>query len=100
MVKVQFKVTTWEEVEIEEKNLDFVQRMIKNGRINSLTDLEFELNKLTDNERFQELEPSFCRDVAPEQVSIEENLGNPTIEIEYQNDIIFDNVDFEGRNKE
>jgi hypothetical protein len=76
-MKVDFKITTWERVEIPEENKDEVFAKIKDGTITSANDL-FDLT--LENGKQMDLSCNKLIDV-DEQMTVEENGGCSTIEV-------------------
>ena len=74
---VDFKVTTWERVEIPEEHKEKVKQAIKNGKVESANDLfNLDLEMQLDCEMLQD---------TSEQLTVDENKGCSTIEI-WEND--------------
>lgn len=75
MAQINFKVTTWETANISDEFVDIVKQCIENGKITCFSDL-YDIPELEDIDF--EYEPS---DDGPEQLSVEENNGEYTIEL-------------------
>jgi hypothetical protein len=85
IMQIDFKITTWERITISKESEQEVIKAIKNGEITDADDL-FEL---FGDECFNE---GILSDVS-QQMTIEENDNNATIEIiNDKGDTIFDNV--------
>jgi hypothetical protein len=73
MAYVDFKITAWERVSIGDERLDEVLEKIKNGNIQTSTDLFYTLNDDCSNEGILY--------ETGEQLSLQDNDGYSTIEI-------------------
>lgn len=75
MAQINFKVTTWELAHIPDEFVDIVKGGIENGTITSFNDL-YDIPELEDIDFEYELS-----DDGPNQLSVEENNGEYTIEL-------------------
>ena len=80
MAQINFKVTTWEVVQIPDELVDIVKQGIENGTITSSGDL-YDMPELED----VDLDLEFTDD-GPDQLSVEENNGEFTIELRTSDD--------------
>ena len=71
---VDFKVTTWERVQIPEEIKEDVLNKIKTGEINSADDIFSEFDH-------ENLSCDVIDEIPTEQMSVEENGGSSTIEV-------------------
>lgn len=78
MAQINFKVTTWEVLQIPDELVDIVKQGIENGTITSSYDL-YDIPEL------EEVDLEFT-DEGPDQLSIEENNGEFTIELRTSDD--------------
>lgn len=75
MAQINFKVTTWELAHIPDEFVDIVKQGIENGTITSSLDL-YDIPELEEVDFDFEL-----TDEGPDQLSVEENNGEYTIEL-------------------
>lgn len=75
MAQINFKVTTWEVGQIPDEFLDIVKQGIEDGTITSSLDL-YDIPELKE----VDLDFEFT-DEGPDQLSVEENNGEFTIEL-------------------
>ena len=75
MAQINFKVTTWELAHIPNEFIDIVKEGIENGTITSFNDL-YDIPELKEVDFDFEL-----TDDGPDQLSVEENNGEYTIEL-------------------
>lgn len=80
MAQINFKVTTWEVVQIPDELVDIVKQGIEDGTITSSGDL-YDMPELED----VDLDLEFTDD-GPDQLSVEENNGEFTIELRTSDD--------------
>jgi hypothetical protein len=80
MAQINFKVTTWEVGQIPDEFVDIVKQGIENGTITSSLDL-YDLPELEEVDLDFEL-----TDEGPDQLSVEENNGEFTIELRTSDD--------------
>ncbi len=80
MAQINFKVTTWEVVQVPDELVDIIKKGIENGTITSSGDL-YEMPELED----VDLDLEFTDD-GPDQLSVEENNGEFTIELRTSDD--------------
>ena len=78
MAQINFKVTTWEVVQIPDELVDIVKQGIEDGTITSSGDL-YDMPELED------VDLEFTDD-GPDQLSVEENNGEFTIELRTSDD--------------
>tara|TARA_R110000765_G_scaffold228346_1_gene332002 strand:- start:299 stop:553 length:255 start_codon:yes stop_codon:yes gene_type:complete len=71
-MQVDFKITTWERVEVEEDSIEEVQKAIESGAVTSAEQLVSEFNGVSFTGTVDETD---------EQLTVEENGGCSTIEI-------------------
>ena len=80
MAQINFKVTTWEVVQIPDELVDIFKQGIENGTITSSGDL-YDMPELED----VDLDLEFTDD-GQDQLSVEENNGEFTIELRTSDD--------------
>jgi hypothetical protein len=80
MAQINFKVTTWEVLQIPDELVDIFKQGIENGTITSSGDL-YDMPELED----VDLDLEFTDD-GPDQLSVEENNGEFTIELRTSDD--------------
>ena len=78
MAQINFKVTTWEVLQIPDELVDIFKQGIENGTITSSGDL-YDMPELED------VDLEFTDD-GPDQLSVEENNGEFTIELRTSDD--------------
>lgn len=83
MAHIDFKITIWERVKIDDDKVSDVINRIKDGSIMSSSDL-FDV---LDNDCFNE----GILDDTGQQMTVEENDNQPTIEVYKNNEIVFSN---------
>lgn len=71
MAHVDFKITTWERIELEDSQVKEVKKLIEEGKVTSANDMF---------EYFNDIH-CFKLDDVDVQMSVEDNQGNPTIEL-------------------
>ncbi len=83
-MKVDFKETVWESIEVNDDVADQILEDIKSGKISSVADLYNEYgDDCLDSEVLLE---------TSEQMTIEENEGNATIEVRKGKETVYSNV--------
>jgi len=84
-MKIDFKETVWESIEVSDDVADQILEDIKSGKISSVADLYNEYgDDCLDSEFLTE---------STEQMTIEENEGNATIEVRIKgNETVYTNV--------
>ncbi len=71
MAHVDFKITTWERIELEESQVEQVKKLIEEGKVNSANDMW---------DYFEDIDCFKLAEV-DEPMTVEDNQGNPTIEL-------------------
>ena len=84
-MKVDFKVTTWERVEVPEEHKESVLEAIKSGEISTAQDI---FNFLVDDDGGLSCHKL---DETDEQMTVDENGGNSTIEVLDGEEYVFHN---------
>lgn len=84
-MKVDFKVETWERYEVPEEHSEKVLKAIKEGKINDSGDLFNFLDEMGEPCNQGHL------DIAPEQITVQENGGFPTLECYEGEEKVWDN---------
>ena len=74
---IDFKVTTWERVEILEEKKEHVLKLLKEGKVSCSNDL---YNEQSESEGYTNYNCELLIDTS-EQMSVEENKGSSTIEV-------------------
>ena len=82
---VDFKVTSWERVYVDDDNIDMVIDKIKSGEVSSSDDIytEFEVGVAISSEILLE---------TVESMTVEENDGQSTIEVYRNNEDVYTNA--------
>jgi hypothetical protein len=87
-MEFDFKITTWERVKVSKKQEEKVLQAIKDGKVNSANDIFNLLGEEGDmNVDCQKL------DNVEEQMTVEENGGNSTIEVREGGEYLYHNGD-------
>jgi hypothetical protein len=87
-MEFDFKITTWERVKVSKEQEEKVLQAIKDGKVNSANDIFNLLGEEGDmNVDCQKL------DNVEEQMTVEENGGNSTIEVREGGEYLYHNGD-------
>ena len=80
-MEFEFKITTWECVTVDEEQEEKVLQAIKEGKVNSASDI------------FNLVDDAYCEQLTEteEQMSVEENGGFATIEVREDGDVVWGN---------
>lgn len=71
MAHVDFKITTWERIELKDSQVEQVEKLIKEGKVSSASDMWSYFNEIS----------CFKLSEVDEPMTVEENQGNPTVEL-------------------
>jgi len=71
MAHVDFKITTWERIELEDSQVEQVSKLIKEGKIESASDMWSYFEDIS----------CFKLPEVDEQMTVEENDMQPTVEL-------------------
>jgi hypothetical protein len=81
-MNVDFKITTWERVEVEDDSIEEVQKAIESGEVTSAEQLVSQFNGVRYAGKIDDTD---------EQLTVEENGGCATIDIMEDGDSVWDN---------